>query len=63
MTSPFVYVGGYVTIPAGKRIIRDGIPSTQQRTSTVTVRKTAADRRGKTRVFWKSMGYLNSALV
>ncbi len=59
----FVTVGSSVTIPAGKRIIRGGIPATQRRTSTVTVRKTQADRRGKTRVYWKSQGYLNSALV
>lgn len=61
--SQFVYVGQFLTIPAGKRIIRNGIPTTQSRTTTVTVRKTAADRRGKTRVFWKSNGYQASALV
>lgn len=59
----YVSTGDIITIPAGKRIIRAGAPAKQARTSTVTVRKTQEDRRGKTRVYWKSMGYLNSALV
>lgn len=57
------YTGSSVFIPAGKQIIRNGTPARQQRGSTVTVRNTAPARGGKTRVFWKSMGYINSALV
>lgn len=59
----YTYIGQQLTIPAGKQILKDGIPARQQRPSTITVRKTEAARYGKTRVFWKSMGYLNSALV
>lgn len=57
-----VYAGQTVTIPAGKRIVRNGVPTRQSRTSRVTIRKTAADRRGKTRVFWESYGRTASAL-
>lgn len=52
-----------LTIKAGKRVIRNGVPARQSRESIVTIRKTAPASRGKTRVFWKSNGYLASALV
>lgn len=57
------YAGSSVFIPAGKQIIRNGTPSRQTRGSVVTIRNTAPARGGKTRVYWKSMGYTNSALV
>lgn len=57
------YEGQYLVIRAGKQIIRNGTPARQVRDSVVTVRKVAPASRGKTRVFWKSMGYTNSALV
>lgn len=59
----FVFPGVAVAIPAGKRIIRNGVPARQGRSSVVTVQKTEPDRRGKTRIYWKSQGYTNSALV
>lgn len=59
----YAYRGQTLSIPAGKRIIRNGVPTRQVRESTVTVRAVKADRRGKTRIFWKSNGYVASALV
>lgn len=56
-------VGQKVSFSAGKRIIKAGLPSRISRDTTVTIRKTEPARDGKTRVFWKSMGYTNSALV
>jgi hypothetical protein len=59
----YAYTGQALFIPAGKRIIRNGVPSRQSRSTVVTVRSTKAARDGKTRVFWKSNGYPASALV
>ena len=56
-------IGQQVTFKAGKQIIKNGVPARISRVTTVTIRKTEPARNGKTRVFWKSMGYVNSALV
>jgi hypothetical protein len=56
-------IGQQITFKAGKQIQKNGTPARISRDTTVTVRKTEPARNGKTRVFWKSMGYLNSALV
>jgi hypothetical protein len=59
----FAYTGQVVQIPAGKQVIRNGVRARQTRDTTVTVRNTAPARNGKTRIFWKSNGYVASALV
>lgn len=59
----YVTQGQTLRIQAGKRVIRNGAPARQARDTIVTIRNTAPARRGKTRVFWKSMGYVASALV
>lgn len=55
--------GQQLAIRAGKQIVRAGIPTRQKRDTIVTIRNTAPARNGKTRVFWKSNGYIASALV
>jgi hypothetical protein len=60
---PYTFTGSSLYVPAGKRIIRNGVPARQARSTIVTVRDTAPARNGKTRVFWKSNGYKASALV
>lgn len=59
----YAYPGQTLYIPAGKRIVRNGTPARQTRSSVVTVRATKPARDGKTRVFWKSNGYAASALI
>lgn len=63
MSFTFTAVGTRATIPAGKQIIKNGTPARQTRPSEVTIVKAEPARRGKTRIYWKSMGYLNSTLV
>lgn len=57
------YVGTTFTIPAGATVVRNGVVTTQQRTSTVTVRASTVTRGGNTRIIWKSLGYKASALL
>lgn len=57
------FTGQTVNIPKGKQVNRNGVITRQKRDTTVTVVTSQADRRGKTRVFWKSGGYVASALV
>ena len=55
--------GATIEIAEGKQIIRNGVPDRQKRRAVVTIKRAAPDRRGKVRIFWKSRGYTNSALV
>jgi hypothetical protein len=57
------YVGTRVTVKTGAKIQRNGSPDTQRRASTVTIVEQEPARYNKTRVFWKSQGYLNSMLL
>lgn len=57
------FVGQTIAISKGKQVNRNGVATRQKRDTVVTVTRTQADRRGKTRVFWKSGGYEASALV
>lgn len=57
------YVGKKVTLKAGTRYNVEGFQFTRETTRKVTVLKQATDRRGKTRIFWKSNGYLANALI
>lgn len=63
MTKTFISTGQSLVVPVGKRIIRNGVPTRQQRQTVVTVRDTAPARDGKTRVYWKSNGYATSTLI
>lgn len=63
MTKTFISTGQSLVVPAGKRIIRNGVPTRQQRQTVVTVRNTVPARDGKVRVYWKSGGYVASTLV
>lgn len=58
-----ISIGQSVTLTKGKQVNRNGARARLGRDTTVTVLRTEADRRGKTRVFWKSNGYPASALV
>lgn len=57
------FIGQRLVIRAGKQVTRNGVSTRQKRDAVITVREAKADRRGKTRVFWKSNGYEASALV
>lgn len=57
------YVGQQLTIAPGTKVRRQGSTATRTRETTVTIRKQEPARNGKTRVFWKSLGYAASALV
>lgn len=58
-----ITVGSQIAIPAGTRVTRLGVTSKRAVDTTVTVREVAVTRTGKTRVFWKSHGYLASAVI
>ena len=57
------YIGKPLTIKAGTIVTRLGQRSKRSIDSTVTVRNQETARGGKTRVFWKSHGYIASALI
>lgn len=57
------YIGKPITIKAGTIVTRLGQRSKRSIDSTVTIRNQEAARNGKTRVFWKSHGYIASALI
>lgn len=57
------YIGKPITIKAGTIVTRLGQRSKRAIDSQVTVRNQEAARNGKTRVFWKSHGYIASALI
>lgn len=63
VTTGKVAIGDKVFIAAGKQYKRFG-QERKQRSSYVTVRKVAEDKRsGKTRIFWVSQGVEASTLV
>ena len=62
-TATSYFIGQNISIPAGKRITRNGIQTTQKRASSVTIRNLEKARSGKTRLVWKSLGYKTSTLV
>lgn len=57
------YIGKPITIKAGTIVNRLGQRSKRSIDSTVTVRNQEPARNGKVRVFWKSHGYIASALI
>lgn len=57
------YIGQVLFVPVGKQVNRNGTVVRQKRGTTITVTDVKPDRRGKTRVFWKSGGYPASALI
>ncbi len=57
------YIGKPITIKAGTVVTRLGQRSKRSIDSQVTVRNQETARNGKTRVFWKSHGYIASALI
>lgn len=58
-----IFNGQVIFIAKGKQVNRNGVMVRQKRDTTVTVIRQQPDRRGKTRVFWKSGGYEASCLV
>jgi plasmid replication initiation protein len=57
------YVGKKITIKAGTKVTQFNFTSKRAGDSIVTVRKEEAAGKGKTRVYWKSNGYLASTTV
>lgn len=57
------YIGKPITIKAGTIVTRLGQRQKRTTDSTVTIRNQEAARNGRTRVFWKSHGYIASALI
>lgn len=57
------YIGKPITIKAGTVVTRLGSRTKRTANTTVTVRNQEPARNGKTRVFWKSHGYIASALI
>ena len=57
------YIGKPITIKAGTIVTRLGQRQKRSVDSTVTIRNQEAARNGKTRVYWKSHGYIASALI
>lgn len=57
------YIGTPLTIKAGTIVTRLGSRAKRTIDSTVTIRNQESARNGKTRVFWKSHGYIASALI
>lgn len=58
-----IRTGRKVTIPAGTRVTRQGETSKRSIDSLVTVRAVEQTKTGKTKIFWKSHGYLASAVL
>lgn len=58
-----IYAGKTIRLKAGTFVNRAGQLSKRQADSYITVRRAEPARNGKTRVYWKSMGYTVSALV
>lgn len=52
-----------VTIKAGTRVTVRGVTTKRTSDTTVTVRRTEKTRAGNTKVYWKSMGYIASAVL
>ena len=57
------YVGKKVTLKAGTQYNVNGERLFRQATRKVTVLNQTADRRGKTRIFWKSNGNIANTLI
>jgi hypothetical protein len=55
--------GRKVTIPAGTRVTRLGKTTKRERDSRVTIRSVEQTKNGKTKIYWKSHGYLASAVL
>lgn len=51
-------IGSKTTIKAGTRVTTQGRTTTRKTDSIVTVRAVESARNGKTRITWKSNGYL-----
>jgi len=58
-----IRTGRKVTIPAGTRVTRLGQTSKRTQDSQVTVRSIEQTKTGKTKIYWKSHGYLASAVL
>lgn len=58
-----IRTGRKVTIPAGTRVTRLGQTSKRTQDSQVTVRSVEQTKTGKTKIYWKSHGYLASAVL
>ena len=56
-------IGKQVTIPAGTKVTRLGTTSKRSVQTTITVRAQEITRTGKTKVFWKSNGYMACAVL
>lgn len=58
-----IRTGRKVTIPAGTRVTRLGQTSKRTQDSKVTVRSVEQTKAGRTKVTWKSHGYLATAVL
>lgn len=58
-----IRAGRKVTIPAGTRVTRQGQTTKRSIDSRVTVRSAEQTRSGKTKVTWKSHGYMATAVL
>lgn len=62
-TSTTILPGQKVTIKAGSYVNVNGKSTRRSTPSVVTVRAAKPARNGKTRVFWKSNGYIANAVI
>jgi hypothetical protein len=58
-----IYRGKTIIVPAGTFVRAQGKLSKRTNDAFVTVTRAEPARNGKTRVYWKSMGYPASALI
>lgn len=57
------YVGQYFEIPAGVTVMSRGEKRVQTRDTVVRVQRQDQTSKGLNRIWWKSNGYMTSALV
>lgn len=61
--TPAAVIGKSITLKAGTFVTRFGQRQRRSTDSIITVRRAEPARNGKTRIFWKSHGYIASALI
>ena len=62
-SSTKIAIGNQVSIPVGTRVRQFGRILTRKTSNVVTIRAIEPARNGKTRIFWKSMGYRTSTVL
>lgn len=62
-SSTKIAVGNQVIIPVGTRVRQFGATLARKTSNVVTIRAIEPTRNGKTRIYWKSMGYRTSTVL